>query len=315
MTRHQISDPVVARVLAAAESLAYQPDALASSLRSGRSRMVGVVLPDITNPVFPPILGGIEAVLDEDGYVAITANAASEPRRRLVVERLMARQVDGLILATVARHDPLVKLILDRRIPLVLVNRSEHDGAVAAVTNNEARGMALAVEHLVSLGHRNLAHLGGPLALSTGYERREGFLAAAASCGLDAPAVVVASAYSRAAGREAAEQLLAAYPGITGIVAANDLLAIGCLDALRAHGLACPADVSLIGHNDMPLMDALSPALTTIRIQHREMGQEAARLLLRAMTGQASGLRVMLQPDLIVRDSTRPPPTAPSARP
>jgi LacI family transcriptional regulator len=308
-TRHQISAPVVARILAAAETLGYQPDAIAASLRSGRSKMVGVVLPDMTNPVFPPILGGIEAVLDREAYVVIVANAAGDPaRQRLVVERLLARQVDGLILATVARQDKLVKLVMDRGIPLVLVNRRERDGKVPAVTSNDALGMALAVKHLAGLGHRRLAHIGGPLALSTGHDRRQGFLAAIAAHGLDTPALIAAAAYSRDAGRKAASRLLAAHPDITGIVAANDLLAVGCLDALRQHGLACPGAVSLVGHNDMPLMDALSPALTTVRIRHSEMGQEAARLILRTLAGEKGDLQVVLQPELIVRSSTCPPP-------
>lgn len=307
-TRHRISPPVVARVMEAAERLGYQADAIASSLRSGRSRMIGVVLPDITNPVFPPILGGIEAVLEQEGYVAIVANATSDAaRQRLLVERLAARQVDGMILATVTRNDPLVEVITNRKIPVVLVNRSESKCAAPAVFSNDARGMAIATEHLVTLGHRRIAHLGGPLTYSTGHDRRAGFLAAAAEFGIESPPVVSAGAYSREAGREAAKRLLAENPDITAIVAANDLLAVGCLDAFREKGLRCPQDVSLVGHNDMPLMDALSPPVTTVRIQHHEMGQEAARLMLRSLAGQSENLQVMLLPTLIVRQSTCPP--------
>ncbi len=307
-TRHMISEPVVARIQAAAERLAYQTDAVASTLRSRRSRTIGIVLPDITNPAFPPILGGIEAVLDEAGYVAIVANAAGQSdRQQMLLDRLAARQVDGLILASAAWRDPLVQRVADRRIPLVLVNRSEAGGTVPAVFSNDSLAMALAVEHLAELGHRRLAHLGGPLTLSTGHGRREGFLAAAAGCGLGALPVVAAAAYSRDAGRAATARLLDEHAGITAIVAGNDLLAVGCLDVLRERGLDCPGDISVVGHNDIPLMDALSPPLTTIRIQHAEMGREAARLMLRSLASETGTLQVMLQPILIVRRSTATP--------
>ena len=310
-TRHMVSAEVVARVLAAAERLAYQPDAIAASLRSGRSHTVGVVLPDITNPVFPLILGGIEEALDARGYVPIVANAggqasrADPARQCVVVERLLAHQVDGLILATASRHDAAIGTIVARGIPLVLVNRADDEGRVPAVVSDDSRGMALAVDHLVALGHRRLAHLAGPATLSTGWQRRAGFLAAAAAHGLDTPAIMEADAYGREAGRLAAERLLDEAPGVTAIVAANDLLALGCLDALRGRGRTCPEDLSLVGHNDMPFMDAIAPPLTTVRIRHREMGTEAARLLLRAIAGEANGLSIVLRPDLIVRGSTR----------
>ena len=130
-----------------------------------------------------------------------------------------------------------------------------------------------------------------------------------AAHGLAAPAdaVTAATAYSREQGRTATAALLAQSPGLTAIVAANDLLALGCYDALRAAGLGCPQDLSIVGHNDMPLVDMVDPPLTTVRIRHHEMGAEAARLLLRQIAGAAEGFDVILRPDLIVRASTAGP--------
>lgn len=319
-TRHRLSEEVAARILQAAAEAGYVRNDLAASLRTRRSETIGVVLPDITNPVFPPILEGIEAVLAAEGYVAMVANGgADEERQRLVVERLLARQVDGLILATASLRDTIVELCLAAQAPIVLVNRSEPDAdhRVSSVVSDDMRGMKLAVDHLVSLGHRRIGHIAGPQNLSTGKGRLDGFTTAMKAHGLSAPAVdvVVAPAYARDAGREAARRLLERQPDLTAVVAANDLLAIGLYDELAARGLSCPDDLSVVGHNDMPFVDLMSPPLTTVRIRHREMGEQAAGLLLRKVRGEAEGgLDVVLKPDLVVRASAGQP-RQPGTRP
>jgi LacI family transcriptional regulator len=307
-TRHRLTEDVANRVIAVAKELGYVPNGLATSLRTRRSETVGVLLPDIANPVFPPILQGLEAVLAEAGYVAMVADASGgAERRRMIAERLIARQVDGLVLAAAAGRDPIVDLCLKAKMPLVMVNRSEADRHLCSVVSDDVQGMRLAVEHLVSLGHRQIAHLAGPQALSTGKRRLEGFMAAMAGARLNARAVETAAAYARDAGREAALKLLDQAPDATAIVAANDLLALGLYDALGLRGLTCPSHVSVVGHNDMPFVDMVSPPLTTARIRHREMGVQAARLLLSLIRGEAEGgLEVVLKPDLVVRGSTAP---------
>jgi LacI family transcriptional regulator len=310
-TRHRLSTEVANRVIAVAEQMGYVPNGLATSLRTRRSETIGVVLPDITNPVFPPILEGLEAGLAEHGYIAMVANAGHEPaRQRLVVERLLARQVDGLILATVTRHDSIIDLCLKTNVPVVVVNRHELDHRASSVVSDDARGMQLAVDHLVACGHKHIAHIAGPQQLSTGRGRLEGFLAAMAAHRLENPPhrSVPAAQFTRDAGREAGLTLLAQAPETTAIVAANDLLALGVYDALHLRGLRCPDDISVVGHNDMPFVDMIAPPLTTIRIRHREMGAQAARLLLRLIRREAEGgVDVVLKPDLIVRASSGAP--------
>jgi LacI family transcriptional regulator len=310
-TRHRLSEEVAARVIAAAAELGYVPNSLAASLRTRRSETIGVVLPDITNPVFPPILQGLEAVLAEERYVAMVANAGADAdRQRLVIERLLARQVDGLVLATVTRHDSIVDQCLNAGVPLVVVNRSEADHRVSSVVSDDMRGMRLAVDHLYGLGHRRIGHLGGPQNLSTGKGRLEGFLLAARDHELilTPSDVELATGFSREAGREAAFRLLDRAPDLTGVVVANDLLALGLYDVLAARGLSCPGHLSVVGHNDMPFVDMVSPPLTTVRIRHREMGEQAAQLLLRLVRGEAEGgVDVVLKPDLVVRASTGAP--------
>jgi LacI family transcriptional regulator len=309
--RHLVADDVAERIIAAADRLGYRPDPVAASLRTRRSTLVGVLVPDITNPVFSPIISGIAEILGEEGYSTIVADAGPGRDQRLrLVDELAARRVDGLILATVGRNDEVLEHCLAAGLKVVLVNRADDAGRAASVVSDDMAGMALAVSHLAGLGHRKIGHISGPSSLSTGHLRRIGFETAMASNGFAVPsgAIVEAGAYERDEGERAAAKLLAAYPEITAIAAANDLLALGAYRALAAQGLVCPGDVSVVGHNDMPLVDMVAPPLTTVRIGPREMGREAAKLLLTRMSEPASAIqRIMLEPTLVVRRSTAPP--------
>ena len=186
-TRHMISADVAGRVLEAAAEHGYRPNRMASSLRTRRSHTIGVVLPDICNPVYPPILLGIEKVLLQNGYVALVANAGSDrAQQRFVVDQMLARQVEGLILATVTRRDPVLAHCLEDGIAVITVNRSADKGEVPGVVSDDRLGMRLTVEHLAGLGHRHIAHIAGPQTLSTGHLRKQGFVAARTAELLDA---------------------------------------------------------------------------------------------------------------------------------
>lgn len=310
-TRHMVSEEVAQRVLKEAASFGYRPNQIAASLRTRRSNIVGVMLPDITNPVFPPILLGIEDALRQHGYVAIVANAGEDrAQQRFVVDQLLARQVDALILATATRNDAILDYCLASGMPTVTVNRREDASRVSSVVSDEADGMLLAVNHLAALGHRRIVHLVGPQNLSTGFLRKEGFVAAMAARGVPKEALCLAdcAAYTREAGRLGCDQALARFPDATAIVAGNDLLALGCYDSLRLHGLRCPQDISVVGHNDMPFADLVNPPLTTVRIRLHEMGAQAAQLILRQLRKDAPGeMEIRLRPQLVVRGSSAAP--------
>lgn len=309
--RHLVAEEVAERIVRAARELGYRPNPVAASLRTRRSRLVGVLVPDITNPVFSPIISGIAAVLGGEGYSTIVADAGPDPGRRLaLIDELIARQVDGLVMATVSRDDPSLEHCLAQNVPVVLVNRADDHERASAVVSDDLAGMQLAVAHLAGLGHRAIGHLAGPPHLSTGHLRRLGFELAMVSHRLPVlpGAIVEASAYDREEGERATLELLAAVPGLTAIAASNDLLALGAYKALESLGRRCPDDISIVGHNDMPLVDMVSPALTTVRIGPRDMGREAARLLMEQMRpGGGPVRRVALQPTLVVRASTAPP--------
>jgi LacI family transcriptional regulator len=315
VTRNMVTPEIAQRVTEAAQSLGYRPNPFAYSLKTNRSRLVGVLVPDLVNPIFPPILRGIEAVLEAAGYTAIVANTDNqEDRERVILERMGERQVDGLILATAHRADARAQ---DPGLPLVFINRTVDDRPVYAVVNEDKAGIRLAVEHLASRGHRRIAHIAGPQSISTGFRRREGFEEVLREAGLPVEPrwIVPAAAYTEVEGQKALAPLLnGGPPPFTGIVAANDLLALGCYDALQECGLRCPEDVSVTGFNDMPMADKLRPPLTTVRIPHYEIGAEAARLLLGQLTDPPEAPHtVSLMPTLVVRGSTGAAPAEASA--
>lgn len=317
-TRGLVADDLVARVQESAARLGYRPNAAAASLRTGRSGLVGILLPDIANPQFSPILSGITQGLAEEGYSPIVADVGDDAGRQLkLAQELIARRVDGLILATASRKDGVVSYCLDHNVRCVLVNRSEDRPRVSSVISDDAYGMELAVEHLLGLGHRQIGHIAGPTRISTGLARLRGFQSALSGLGHD-PAtfpIVEASSLSREAGKAAAQEILASHPETTVIVAANDLLALGVYDALHDRGLACPEGFSVVGYSNMPLVDMVRPPLTTVKIENREMGLEAAQLLIAEVTGRTTHQRnVVIRPSLIVRESTsRPRKTQPVA--
>jgi LacI family transcriptional regulator len=180
---------------------------------------------------------------------------------------------------------------------------------VPSATADDRQGIRLAVEHLAELGHRRIAHIAGPLELSTGLDRHEGFHEAMRDLGLepDPELVVVTRAFTEAEGARACAELLERGGGPTAIAAANDLIALGCYDVFAERGLACPAQISVVGFNDMPFAGRFQPPLTTIRIPHYEIGMAAAELMLERLLNNGQPPRdVRLEPSLVVRGSTAP---------
>jgi LacI family transcriptional regulator len=307
-TRELVNEGTAERVLATAAELGYRPNPIARGLKTSRSYTVGVLIPDLMNPLFPPIVRGIQDRLEEAAYTPLIANTDNDPDRELAdFEAMRARQVDGLITATARRdHGPLDGLGNDA-FPVVLVNRRLEDGTRPSVVADDRAGIHLAVEHLVSIGHRRIAHLAGPQELSTGFLRREGFIDAMRSAGLepDPELILVGSAFVESEGERLCHELLEGGGGATAIVAGNDLMALGCYDAFVERGIGCPDEVSVVGFNDMPFAAWFDPPLTTVRLPHYEIGARAADLLLeRLRNPEVEPAQVVLPPELVIRRST-----------
>ncbi len=308
-TRTRLSHEVATRILKIANDLSYTRNPLAVGLKTRRSFTVGVIVPDLTNPLFPPIVRAVEHTLGKEGYVTILADSDNNRQTEAaILESLQARQVDGLILATAWLRDDIVAKCQEQNIPFVLVNRTVLDAEVTSVVTNDVHGIHLAVDHLLELGHRKLAYVGGPLNTSTAVGRRTGFIAALKAYRLTAreKLIVDCPSFTVQAGTTAARELLGTpNRSFTAIVAANDMLALGCYDALAEVGLACPRDISITGYNDMPFADHFNPPLTTLRIPHDQIGVQSSLLLLRMMRDPKIKVpSLQLEPLLVIRGST-----------
>jgi len=309
-TRGVVSDTTVARVLAAAEELGYRPHLLARGLRTAKTMTVGIVVPDLENPLFPPLVRGAEAALSAEGYTLLIGNTDNElEHTEAIISTLVERRVDGLILATAERGSGLAAAVESEGIHVVLVNRESTDGSVSAIIGDDDVGIGMAIDHLVELGHSAIGHVAGPPALSTGFGRCEAFRAHMNRHGLPLEGrVEVADWFQVAPGARATSALLLRNPDLTAIVAGNDLLALGALRALHDAERSVPEDISLTGYNDMPFVDLVQPPLTTVGLPYREMGSMAAFELLTRMRGEGDGPQVTrLRPTLRVRASTKPP--------
>lgn len=314
-TRSLVDSQTVERVLQAAEELGYRPNSLARGLKTNRTFTVGMLLPDLTNPLFPPIVRGIDDSLGHADYTVILANTDNDDdKERAVLHALLSRGVDGLILATAQRTaSAAVREIVAGGLPTVLVNRTMDDIDVSSITGDDRQGARLAVEHLAGLGHRRIAHVAGPQHFSTGMARYRGFLEAMEQAGLevDPDLVAFSDSFKEQAGATAFRALLERRNEMTAVVAGNDLIALGCYDVLGEHGMSVGADVSVVGFNDMLFADKLCPPLTTIRIPHYEIGARAGQVLLDLLQARRSEVvQVHLEVELVTRASTGPPPTA-----
>jgi LacI family transcriptional regulator, galactose operon repressor len=303
-----VSEDTAQRVRDAAADLGYTPNPVARSLRTRRSHTVGVIIPDLNNPLFPPLVRGLEDRLAEAGYVALISNTdGKDERERLVFEQMRGRHVDGFILATAHLNSPLLAIAAEAGLPVVLMNRIAGDNSFPSVSVNNENGIQMAVTHLAQLGHRRIAHIAGPQDVSTGLSRYRGFIGAMEAAGLpvDNGQVVFAKSYSVEEGLRCCRELLGSASLCTAVAAGNDMLAVGCYAALDELGLICPDDMSIVGFNDMPFIDRLRPPLTTIRFPHYQAGTEAANLLLERISGDSEPPKIIyLKPELIVRGST-----------
>src|SRR6195952_3270111 len=282
-TESQVNRATLARVRRAAKQLGYTPNSIARGLRTSSSLTVGVVVPDLTTPIFPPMVRGIESALAPRGYSAVIVNTdGRDELERVLVDSLMQRQVDGLIFATGHSEHASAAEAFERGVKAVMVNRDARGLPSPAVVGDDAAGIRDALDHLAALGHRRVVHLAGPESFSTGTIRSDAFAARCAELGLEGT-IATASAYSVDEGTRLTHDVLdGAGDRPTAVVAGNDLLALGAYHALRARGLRCPEDVSVVGFNDMPFAGDFQPPMTTVRVPHFDLGAEAARPVARS---------------------------------
>lgn len=300
------------RIERVAERLDFRPDKLASSLRRGRTDVIGIVVADLGNPFIGQVLRGIENALDGRDVVPMVLESRDSTKRLArVCDALIAHRVDAVI-TTAGREGDLDTLTrIATRVPLVLAVRTLAELDVPTLAHDDVLGGRLAAEHLIELGHTRLAQLTGPADISSFRDRGTGFRAAVERAGLSVldvsdPSTVLPTIDE---GRRLMRRLLTEHDDLpTGIFVHNDLMAVGALDAANAVGLQCPEDVSIAGYNNTPLTAHLDPSLTTIHLQAYELGRTAADMVVGMLDPpEAMPNWVPLPPSLIARSSTAAP--------
>lgn len=295
------------RILAAAEQVDYVPNPHAASLRTQRSFLVGVLVPQLADLVLALIYEGVEAAATDLGYGTFVTNTHDDPATQTNrAEMMINRRVDGLVLGDARADHGLADALRARGVAYVLTNRRV--AGHPSVTGDDHLGGRLVAEHLLELGHTRVAVAAGAAYASTGIDRTAGFTEVFADAGHPVPPeLVVNSPFDVTGGRAAAEQLLATRPDLTAIFAVNDFAAIGAMGAIRDSGRRPGPDVALVGYNDVPMAAQLPVAMTTVRSPMREMGYGAVEMLMQRMDGQEVE-PVLLAPELMVRESSQPGP-------
>ena len=298
------------RVLTSARELGYRPSGVARSLKMRTTRTLGLIITDIGNPFFPELVSAVEDAARERDYGVLLCNSGEHPEREAAYLELLAeRRVDGVVIASSGVGRRHGAWLAAAPLPVVLVNSASPSVPLPTILSDNRAGAALAIEHLVALGHRRIAHITAPSRNEAAPARLDGARDALRAAGLDPAALVVALGDGHVSGGAAAtERLLDADRGLTAIFAYNDLTAIGAIRALRGRGLGVPRDVSVVGFDDVALAAFADPPLTTVSQQTAAMGRWAVARLLDRLDGRpAVPETVVLPVHLEVRASTAPP--------
>lgn len=302
-SRQTASPQTIDRVLAVAADLRYTPNPAAKSLRTSRSRHIGVLVPTLTDIVLATIYEGIEEAAERHGYSTYVTNSLDDPiRRERQTATMLARHPDAMIFGDADVNSQFLERQNRKGVPFCLVSRRS-EGFLSATTD-DYRGGQLAAEHLLELGLIHAAVLAGKPFASTAIDRTAGFVDTFRDAGHPiSKNLILNGPFDTAGGREAMQSILSTGASLDAVFATNDFAAIGAMGALRDAGLAAGVDVAVVGYNDVPLAEAIPVPLTTVHSAHNRMGQEAVELIIKLLNGERPA-SVLLPPTLVAREST-----------
>ncbi len=308
----KVRDPLRQRVLEAVQSTGYQPSQLARGLRKDKTNILAMIIPDILNPFFPGVVRGAEDVAFAKGYRLVLCNTDNNHEKEMAhVKALQAYLPSGLIVIPSDFSELAAETDTFRKAgsAVVCVDRRPRNWEGDSVTINNAGGAFDAASYLISLGHRRLAAITGPLHLTNSQDRLNGFKRALRQAGLEIPAgYLQETTFDRAGGYAKARILLRMVPRPTAILACNDMIALGALLAIREERLRCPEDISLIGFDGLDLTEITSPQLSSVYQSPYQLGAEAVQLALDRLEHRtAPPRRVVLKTELKIRESVAPP--------
>ena len=297
------------RVLDAVRRSGYQMHGIARSLRTQSTQTIGIVVSDICNPFFSSIVKAIEDVARTNGYTVLICNADEDGRNEEVALRLfIERQVSGLIRCSAGANPSLLKVLHQKSIPLVDLDRQSGIPNIDTVVLDNELGACLATRHLVELGHRQIAIVSGPQHLSNARDRLEGFHKTLEAAHISIPKHYLEFGdFREASGFQAAQRLFSLPDRPTAIFVANNEMMAGALSAVRQRRIDVPRELSLIGFDDARWAQYLEPPLTVVSQPAELMGQKAAQLVLARLRGSTTAQNIVFKPELIVRRSTASP--------
>lgn len=312
-----VSDELTDRVKKAMEELDYQPNSLARGLRSGKTKTIGLVIPDISNQFFAEISRKIEDKGFEHGYSVILCNTDDDPQKeKSYIDVLLAKKVEGIIfISTVVESNNLEKT-MEFGLPIVVVDRDINEINSDIVLVDNSIGGFKATQYLIELGHRRIACIGGPSPITPSAQRAAGYKQALQEAGIPVdPALIVYGDFRYESGNKAMRELLALPQPPTAVFASNDMMALGAIQAVNDQGMKIPDDMSVIGFDNIPFSQTVYPTLTTMAQPIHEMADLVVELLIeriklqrqrsRVEEDKPSYKRIVLETKLIKRNSCR----------
>lgn len=304
-----VREKTVARVRQAVAEMNYVPNPNARSLREGRTRLFGLIVSDINNPFFPELIDAFEALAAAKGIeVLFTHTGYDLTRLQNCIRRMIERSVDGIAIMTSEVREESLQQARRSGVPVVLMNQRKLADKYPNVSVEYATGFREALDHLLALGHHDIAFVAGPQSLSSAQARKTAFLAACRGHGLSIREEWIATGDMRVeGGRTAMERLLSGSPRPTAVMATNDLMAVGALQAAHAAHIRIPRQLSIVGFDDLPIAGMVHPPLSTIRHPRRDVAARAFTYLQQLLQGKNIPVDPPLHPHLVIRSSTAPP--------
>jgi LacI family transcriptional regulator len=294
------------RVWEAIRELNYFPNTQARALVSGRSRMLGLIVSEITNPFFPELMQGFEEEAVEHGYEILIGSTNYDPERmQRCIRRIVERNAEGVAVMTFGIEQPLLEQLADRNIPLVFVDVGPEKPGISVLKVDYCQGIRQGVQHLAALGHRDIAFVTGPLRLHSAQSRLEAFKKSLQECGVAVePRLILEGDHTMEGGMAAAEKLLTYKHLPTAVMCSNDMLAIGVLHKLWRGGVRVPDDVSLIGFDDIHMAEMTIPPLTSVQMSRSELAHAAFNALRAHVEKTHPQREYNIETRLVVREST-----------
>lgn len=301
-----VNPKMAKRVWEAIRELDYFPNTQARALVSGRSRLLGLIVSEITNPFFPELIQVFEEVAVEHGYEILIGSTNYDPERmRRCIRRMVERNADAVAVMTFGIEQPLLDQLADRKIPLVFVDQGPDRPGISLLHVDYHHGIRQGVQHLAALGHRDIAFVTGPLRLHSAQSRLAAYRKALQECGIAVQAnFIVEGDHTMEGGMTAAERLLALETLPTAIMCSNDMLAIGVLHKLSRSGLRVPDDVSIVGFDDIRMAEMMIPPLTSIQMSRSELARAAVTALRAHVENTSPKREYKIDTRLVVREST-----------